>query len=71
MRIPPELSEPSDQVWASFRPIHEKDDAGRHFHFITHVRCIAIPGVRHSTASDTVCLTPGHGALGIYVGDTL
>jgi len=70
VRIPPEAGEPDSHVWAFTRAIYGKDDAGRHFHFSTQAHYLAIPGIVHSAAFDTIYLIPGQGALCTYVDDT-
>jgi len=70
VRIPPEAGEPDDHEWAFTRAIYGKDDAGRHFHFSTQSRYLAIPGIIHTAAFDTVYLILGQGALCTYVDDT-
>lgn len=71
VRIPPEAGEPDSLVWAFSRAVYGKDDAGRHFHFPTQKRYLAIPNITLSAASDTIYIWALHGALASYVDDSL
>lgn len=71
VRIPPEAGEPDHLVWAFSRAVYGKDDAGRHFHFSTQKRYLAIPNITLSAAFDTIYIWALHGALASYVDDSL
>lgn len=71
VRAPPEAGLPDGYVWAFYRSLYGKDDAGRLFHFSVQCRFLTIPGVRLSAAFDTVYISPLHGALSTYVDDSM
>ncbi|KAK1869742.1 hypothetical protein I4F81_012208 [Pyropia yezoensis] len=71
VRAPPEAGLPDGYVWAFYRSLYGKDDAGRHFDFSVQCRFLTIPGVRLSAAFDAVYISPLHGALSTYVDDSL
>eukprot|EP00170_Pyropia_yezoensis_P005164 contig_21075_g5178 len=71
VRIPPEAGEPFPFVWALFRTIYGKDDAGRHFHFFLQKRFPNIPNVTFCMAFETIYIWALHGAKVAYVDDTL